>query len=88
MGACRADQQQIWGLVELIFLKTCSLSELIFGPNTLFQNWILADFQACEHEKLPNLSNFSGKFKTFVIFGYKEGFVELKYSEKGVLWSS
>ena len=57
------------GLVELIFLTNCSLSGLIFGPNLGFLNWILADFQAWEHEKLQNLGIFSEKFKNFVIFG-------------------
>ena len=58
MGACYTD-----------FLTKCSLSELIFGPNLGFLNWILADFQAWEHEKLPNLGIFSGKFENVVIFG-------------------
>ena len=43
LRAYRADQRQIWGLVELIFLTKCSLSELIFDPNLGFLNGILAD---------------------------------------------
>ena len=71
IGSCWADQWQtsFWGLVELIFWTNWSLSELIFGPNLGFLNWILANFQAWEHEKLPNLGIFSGKFENFVIFG-------------------
>ena len=44
------------------------LVELIFGVNLGFLNWILADFQAWEHEKFANLGIFSSKFENVVIF--------------------
>ena len=76
-------KRRTWGLVERIsgkflgacwtdFLTNCSLSELIFGPNLGFLNWIVTDFQAWEHEKWPNLGIFSRKFK-FCDFWLKRG---------------
>ena len=48
-----------------------------FGPNLGFLNWISANFQAWEHEKLPNLGIFGERFENLVIL----------VTEKGVLWN-
>ena len=61
-GACRADQRQILGLVELNFLDKLLTLRTDFGPNLGFLNWMFADFQAWEHEKLPNLRILGRKF--------------------------
>ena len=46
MGACRAVQRQIWGLVELIFLTELLTLRTDLG----LLNWILADSLALEHK--------------------------------------
>ena len=57
-------------------------TELIFGPNLSFLNWNLADFQAWEHEKLPNLAILAENSK-ILKFLVKRG--ALRYAEKGGL---
>ena len=60
-------------------------------PNTGLVEWISGKFGGLLNWFSGNMKNcqiFSIKFENFVILVKKGGLVELKYAEKGVLWSS
>ena len=70
MGLVERIRRQIWGLVELIFLTNCTLSERILTPNFRLSELNFSRFSGLgTYEKIPNFGIYGGKFETFVIFG-------------------